>query len=364
MKMYFFMACLFLAACTGGEKSATYEGDFHHIDFRPLLEKPVEQKSLTEWSKQVSYLPLQLPDSIAVKNIQRIILQDDKLLVVHDDRLSLFDTAGKYLHAIGRKGEGEGEYRRMFGLTLRNDTLYVNNGNYDFVLYTWDGQYLGKRYHPHIRHLTDYFLIPNSDIWLGHVLNFIGNKEIRLAFFRDTTVLKTIPYLKKYEPASGNVAYNCGAEMKAFDGPVPAFKELFNDTIYQADAQLNLLPYAVVYLGDRKFTREIMYAHTAEQLMGNGFDFFTGGEVALLPTGEKDGVIYLTNLNPKDLSVYSYSYPEGKTRIEQVYYPEGASRFAKGATFVPRFISTDGRYLIDCERTENGGNPVVVLVER
>ena len=62
--------------------------------------------------------------------------------------------------------------------------------------------------------------------------------------------------------------------------------------------------------------------------------------------------------------MYSYSYPEGKTRIEQVYYPEGAFRFAKGATFVPRFISTDGRYLIDSERTENGGNPVVVLVER
>ena len=132
----------------------------------------------------------------------------------------------------------------------------------------------------------------------------------------------------------------------------------------QADAQLNLLPYAVVYLGERKFTREIMYAHTAEQLMKNGFDFFTGGEVALLPTGEKDSIIYLTNINPKDLSVYSYDKTAKQACIEQIHYPENAFRFSKGATFIPRFISTDGRYLIDCELPEKGGNPVVVLVER
>ena len=364
MRTYLFIACLLLAACTDGEKSATFDGNFHHIDFRPFLEKPVEQKELTEWGEQISYLPLKLPDSITVKNVQRIILTDDKLLVVHDDKLSLFDTAGNYLHAIGRKGEREGEYQRMFGVVLRNDTLYVADGNYYFTLYTWGGKYAGKKYHPHIRHLKDYFGVPHSDIWLGHVTNFVGNKETRLAFFRDTMVLKAIPYLKKYEPASSNVVYGMGAEMKAFDGLVPAFKELFNDTIYQADAQLNLLPYAVIYLGDHKFTREIMFAHTAEQLMKNGFDFFTGGEVALLPAGEKDSVIYLRNLNPKDLSVYSYDKTTGKASIEQIRYPQNEFHFAKDATFVSRFISTDGRYLIDCEQTENDGNHVVVLVER
>lgn len=89
-------------------------------------------------------------------------------------------------------------------------------------------------------------------------------------FFRDTTAIKIVPNLDKYEPASSEVVYSAPPEMKAFDGLVPAFKEVFNDTIYQVDEHLNLVPYAVVELGKYKATKEAMFACTAEQLMKNG----------------------------------------------------------------------------------------------
>ena len=49
---------------------------------------------------------------IQIKFIQRVILDGDKFLVVHSDRLSLFDKDGKYQYDIGEKGEEEGEYFR------------------------------------------------------------------------------------------------------------------------------------------------------------------------------------------------------------------------------------------------------------
>ena len=75
---------------------------------------------------------------------------------------------------IGEKGEEEGEYFRMGGVVLRNDTLFVVDGNYDFTLYNWQGEYLGKWFQPKIRHTMNFFLVPNTDLFLGHVNNFTG----------------------------------------------------------------------------------------------------------------------------------------------------------------------------------------------
>ena len=125
-----------------------------------------------------------------------------------------------------------------------------------------------------------------------------GKKEVRFVFFRDTTAIKIVPNLDKYEPASSEVVYSAPPEMKAFDGLVPAFKEVFNDTIYQVDEHLNLVPYAVVELGKYKATKEAMFACTAEQLMKK-WDFFNG-KIALAATGEKDGIIYLAHHDVTD----------------------------------------------------------------
>ena len=111
----------------------------------------------------------------------------------------------------------------MNGVILRNDTLFVVDGNYDFTRYNWQGEYLGKLFCPRIRHTLNFFLIPNTGMFLGHVDNHTGKKEVRFVFFRDTTAIKIVPNLDKYEPASSEVVYSAPPEMKAFDGLVPAF---------------------------------------------------------------------------------------------------------------------------------------------
>lgn len=244
MKTWILLFCLLLASCGGRQTQSSDHEGFYRIDFRPLVKNEALEVGLNEWGTNPRYVWLETNESIQIKSIQKIILNDEKLLVVHSDRLSLFDKDGKYKYDIGEKGEEKGKYQRMFGVVLRNDTLFVVDGNYDFTLYNWQGEYLGKRFQPKIRHTVDFFLVPNTDLFLGHVDNFTGQKKVRFVFFRDTTAIKTIPVTEKLEPASPMVVYSIPSEMKSFDGLVPAFKETFNDTIYQVDENLNLNPYA------------------------------------------------------------------------------------------------------------------------
>ncbi len=105
-----------------------------------------------------------------------------------------------------------------------------------------------------------------------------------------------------------------------------------------------------------------MFAYTAEQLMKK-WDFFNG-KIALTATGEKDGIIYLAHHDVTDPYTYSYDKNARQAFYQKVIYPDNSYEFKEGSTFVPHFISTDGKYLIDYEIPENGNNPVVVLVER
>ena len=362
MKTWILLFCLFLGSCSNRQTQSSDHENFYRIDFRPLVKNEAQEIGLNEWATNPRYVQLETNDFIRVKSNRRIILDDEKLLVVHSDRLSLFDKDGKYMYEIGKKGDGEGEYKRMNGVILRNDTLFVVDGNYDFTRYNWQGEYLGKLFCPRIRHTLNFFLIPNTGMFLGHVDNHTGKKEVRFVFFRDTTAIKIVPNLDKYEPASSEVVYSAPPEMKAFDGLVPAFKEVFNDTIYQVDEHLNLVPYAVVELGKYKATKEAMFACTAEQLMKK-WDFFNG-KIALAATGEKDGIIYLAHHDVTDPYTYSYDKNAKQAFYQKVIYPDNSYRFKEGSTFVPHFISTDGKYLIDYEIPENGNSPVIVLVER
>ena len=215
MKTWILFFCLFFASCCNRQTQSSDHEDFYRIDFRPLVKNKAQEIGLNEWSTNLRYVQLETNDSIRIESIKRIILNDEKLLVIHSDRLSLFDKEGKYLYEIGKKGDKDGEYKRMNGVILRNDTLFVVDGNYDFTRYNWQGEYLGKLFCPRIRHTLNFFLIPNTDLFLGHVDNHTGKKEVRFVFFRDTAAIKIVPNLDKYEPASLEVAYSAPPEMKA-----------------------------------------------------------------------------------------------------------------------------------------------------
>lgn len=118
MKTWILLFCLLLASCGGRQAQFSDHEDFYWIDFRPLVKNEALEVGLNEWGTNPRYVQLETNEFIQIKFIQRVILDGDKFLVVHSDRLSLFDKDGKYQYDIGEKGEEEGEYFRMGGVVL------------------------------------------------------------------------------------------------------------------------------------------------------------------------------------------------------------------------------------------------------
>ena len=363
MNKWIILLCGVLVACSNSQTKTVKEESFYQIELSSLLDKGAAQKiSLDKWSKKIHYIPLETNDSIQIKSINKIILDNDKLLIVHSDTISLSNLDGKYLYDIGRKGEGIKEYFRLYNLILRNDTIFVNEG-YDLKQYNWTGTYLGKMQIPHIRHMLDLYPLSNSNVFLGYIDNFTGQKDKRFAFFHDTTAFKIIPNLEKYERVTDCMVWSFSPEMKPFSGVVSAFKELFNDTIYQVDIDYNLSPYAVINLGKYKAKKDFIFSLTPEMILKKDFDIFND-KIAISATGEKDNIIYMVHYNVDDPYTFSFDKNSKKTYYQQIIYPNDQYQFKDESFFVPRFISTDGKYLIDFEFTNNNDKPVIVLVER
>lgn len=356
------LACGLFFACNKPQ-TENIDENLIKIELASLIDKgPAETISLDNWSKNVKFIPLEMEELPAIKHISKIVQKNDKLLVVHAQRASVFDLEGKYLYDIGQQGNEPENYTNLQSLTVRNDTIFIKEKNKQMKLYNWQGKFVGQLSTPDLP-IMDLYPVMDTDVFIGHIPNRTGQNKKRLAIFRDTTVLNTIPTYSTFEPENGNIVITLASEMRAFDGNVSAFKELYNDTIYQIKPDYSLQPYAIIDLGKHKAKEEHRYKITPDMLTQKNFDMFDG-KIALSVIGEKDDIIYMRpyNINIKPY-VFSFDKNSGKAYYQKITYPENQFDLADGSTFIPTDISTDGKYLIDFEFTKNDNKPIIVLVE-
>ena len=85
----------------------TENKSFIHIDMTNLMEAVATKIPLTEWAKNVLFIPLETNNDILIKNINAVFQKEDNFLVMHGyTRISIFSKEGKYLYDISSQGEG------------------------------------------------------------------------------------------------------------------------------------------------------------------------------------------------------------------------------------------------------------------
>lgn len=357
------VVCGLFLACNQPQAKTVNENPVK-IELASLIERgPAETISLNNWSKSIKFVPLETEKLPAIKGISKIIQKNDKILIVHAQKASVFDLEGKYLYDIGQQGNKPENFTSLQNLSVRNDTIFIKDKNNQIKLYNWQGKFVGQISSPELP-ILDLYPVLNTDVFLGHIPNRTGENKNRLAIFRDATVLNLIPTYSKFERADGNTVITLTSEMRTFDGNVSAFKELFNDTIFQIKPDYSLHPYAIINLGKNKATEEHRYTLTPGMFTQKNFDMFDN-KIALSAIGEKDDVIYMVPYN-KNIKPYTFSFNKknGKAYYQKITYPESQFDLTDNSIFTPSFISTDGKFLIDLEFTKNDNKPVIVLVER
>lgn len=357
---YILLLCGLLVGCQTSQKKEAEATPCQTIDLTTVFEQEPTEISLDEWAKEVRFVPLETSDSVLLTPyIWQLAYYQDQFVIYNNDKIYLFDNAGKFIRMIGSKGEGPEEYLRPGTPSVDEAGIRLEDGGKRIKTYGWDGKWKHTSHLPtRLQHVNEVVPLPDGRN-IGYVQNISGQEPIRMYLYRDSTVLDSIPYARKFTPGKiMMVFYN---ECRAFTDKGEIFvKEMFNDTIYQITNENKLVPRWAIDAGKYRLEEGERY-----QLQDPRNSLFVEKNAAQISVvGRSNGQLYLAaSWNGKSYLI-TYDEQTGKVENLKLPYPAHDFAFKEGNTFLPRFISTDGRYLIGVEPQENDENSVLILVER
>ena len=65
-----------------------------------------------------SYIPLEMSDSSLVGDIEKILLTKDYIIVRSNELIFRFDYTGKFIRRIGTQGDGPGQYKSIWDVSV------------------------------------------------------------------------------------------------------------------------------------------------------------------------------------------------------------------------------------------------------
>lgn len=136
-------AAIFLTlACCNNEKT---DSASEAIDFAEALSNSKEIP-LSKIAKTIQYIPLQTCDSCMLGSIKKIQFAEALIFISDRDQLLTFDSEGRFLSKIGRKGRGPGEYIEVddFDASLNKRILIYDASQKKVIKYAFDGQFDGE----------------------------------------------------------------------------------------------------------------------------------------------------------------------------------------------------------------------------
>ncbi len=136
---YIFLGFIILFSCKPNVK--------HEFEVIKVNLGASENVMLSDIASDVDYLVLETNESCLITRIQNIELTDQYIFINDAGRCVLqFDSSGKFIRQIGRKGRGPGEYSVIRGIAANiiNGTLYVSCFNRKILSFDFNGQLINE----------------------------------------------------------------------------------------------------------------------------------------------------------------------------------------------------------------------------
>ncbi len=355
MKNALFLAgLLFFVACTQEERSATVT----YADMSDVMNH-VEKIPLETWAKSVKYIPLETSDSVLIQFINNPKLVNGRFLMAIQDRHLTFDMEGRFLHNIARPGQGPEEYTSDKELIATPEEIIILDAGDKTKHYSWEGKFLRREYIPK-RLITDIHPLSGTNLTVGYVSNMTGLEPTRLYFFRDTTIVGSNPYAKKYDDVKVKMMVWGECNFFNLDDNTVAFKEMFNDTVYTINKEMELTPYVIFKFGKEALTAEERYNQIdpRKNIMRN--------RICPLVIGEHNETLYLSRvfLDGESYTLY-YDKKTQEGKAVQLTLPNNEELgITDDQEIYIQGISADNKYLISSVQPENDNNPIMLLIER
>lgn len=119
----------------------------------PVKMGSVVKKNLSEITDSLRTVELEFTDQSMITDFLKLVLFDDNHIVVWDRKtgVMLFDSLGKFIRLVGKRGEGPGEYKQISRVTVDFDQQYVYiacSRSSKLMCYDFKGQFLKETTFP------------------------------------------------------------------------------------------------------------------------------------------------------------------------------------------------------------------------
>jgi hypothetical protein len=111
--------------------NATHETIYVDVD----VSKPIDIRDSLQYD--IREIPLELSDNSFLTEIDQLEIKDNRIIIFDKHRLMVFDMQGKFLHNIGKRGYGPGEYTNINSFFFEGDNICVYDDNLQ-TLFTYD----------------------------------------------------------------------------------------------------------------------------------------------------------------------------------------------------------------------------------
>lgn len=228
-----------------------------NIHLEPSMEKA---NKLSEIIDSIFIIPLETCEEALLATISKLEC-DDNLYFVQNSRDNLvyvFDSNGKFVRQIAKKGNGPGEilYPQCFALDKRRKEVWLTN-NDAFYFYDYEGRYKGAR--KYSLAFSDFCIEKNNNVYFYTAKN--NNSHVGDGFLTGDITLLTEDNKKKTwfvsesalhrqpnQPIDSYYSNLPFCEQK--DGQITTHYA-FSDTLYSIDKKM-LYPKYVIDFGENK----------------------------------------------------------------------------------------------------------------
>lgn len=228
-----------------------------NIDLEPKIEKVTK---LSEIIDSIFIIPLETCEEALLATISKLECDNNLYFVQNskDNLVYVFDSNGKFVRQIAKKGNGPGEilYPQCFALNKRHKEVWLTN-NDAFYFYDYEGRYKGAK--KYSLAFSDFCIDKNNNVYFYTAKN--NNSHIGDGFLTGDITLLTKDNEKKTwfvseaalhrQPNQPINSYYCNIPFCEQENGYITTHYAFSDTLYSINDKM-IQPKYVIDFGEKK----------------------------------------------------------------------------------------------------------------
>lgn len=141
--------------------------------------------NLSDFIKDIEYIPLDRGDDIFLKGIYQMSKFQDFLFITDMANCVLYKIDGTFVAKIGKQGSGPGEYRYVSRTAVSSaGRIYIQSLS-DLLEYDFNGKFLRKYSQinkPGLWSIQSWISL-NDSLFFGQIPNFSGNEDFKALIY-------------------------------------------------------------------------------------------------------------------------------------------------------------------------------------